>query len=384
MKKEMTPRERVAKTLNFEEPDRVPICIGSSGASVNDAVYYQLKEHFQIEGDVEPFRSGHGDNIYDPRVFDKLGGDFRHVFLKSSQTYEAPVTEDGGRINEWGVKVIRVGKFNEWMSHPLKDATIDDLDTYAWPKPYEGNRDRDLKADIDYWYNETDYAISTRSPSRGFWDLGIQLRGFDQFAMDMILNKPFVHKMMEKILEVLIAYYDVLLSTVGPYVQIVETQDDLAHQTAPFMSPEAYKEFMMPYRKRLNAFIKSKAPQAKIYQHCCGSVRKLIPYMIEAGIEVLNPIQPLAKEMDTGKLKRDFGDKVVFFGGIDLQERLAGPPEVVDQEVKERIRDLAPGGGYILSPANVVQPDVPVENLILLCELARKYGQYPLDLEALK
>lgn len=377
----LTPRERVHKTLNFEEPDRVPICIGSSGASVNDSVYYQLKEHFKIEGDVEPFRSGHGDNIYDPRVFDKLGGDFRHVFLKSNLEYKAQRNEDGSYINEWGVTVKKVGMFNEWIDNPLKHAGILDLDTYKWPKPYVGNRDRDLKADIEHWHNKTDFAISTRSPSRGFWDLGIQLRGFETFVTDMILNKKFVHKMIGKMLEVLLEYYDVLLSTVGPYVQIVETQDDLAHQNAPFISPKLYNEFMLPYRKELNTFIKSKAPNAKIYQHCCGAVRQIIPNMIEAGIEVFNPIQPLAKGMNTAELKKDFGKDIIFFGGIDLQERLAGPPEIVELEVKERIRDLAPGGGYIMSPANVVQPDVPVSNLILMCDLARKYGRYPINID---
>ncbi|GAA0182071.1 uroporphyrinogen decarboxylase family protein [Clostridium sediminicola] len=378
---ELTSRERVHKVLNFEEPDRVPICIGSSGASVNDIVYYQLKEHFKIEGDVEPFRSGHGDNIYDPRVFDKLGGDFRHVFLKSNLDFKAQKNEDGSYVNEWGVTVKKVGMFNEWIDNPLKGAEISDLNTYNWPKPSQGNRDRDLKADVEHWYNDTDFAISTRSPSRGFWDLGIQLRGFEDFVMDMVINKKFVHKMMGKILDVLLGFYDELLSTAGPYVQIVETQDDLGFQTAPFISPQMYDEFMLPYRIELNKFIKSKAPNAKIYQHCCGSIRKIIPNMIEAGIEVFNPIQPLATGMNTAQLKKDFGKDIVFFGGIDLQERLAGPPEIVEMEVKERIRDLAPGGGFILAPANVVQPDVPVSNLILMCDLARKYGKYPINID---
>lgn len=376
----LTSRERVRKALNHEEPDRVPICIGATGASVNDLVYFQLKEHFKIEGDVEPFRSGHGDNIYDPRIFDHLGGDFRHVFLKGSTEFKGEVLPNGGIKNEWGITTIKVGQFNEWTGTPLATATIGDLDGYHWPDPYKGQRDRDLKEDVENYFNKTDFSISTRSPSRGFFDMACFLRGYDKFMMDMALDKKLVHKLMGKILEVLLAYYDVLLNTAGPYVDIVETQDDLAHQNAPFFSPKMYDEFMLPYRKELNAFIKSKAPQAKIYQHCCGAIRKIIPNMMEAGIEVFNPVQPLAKGMNTADLKRDFGKDIIFFGGIDLQQKLAGPPEMVEEEVKERIRDLGPEGGFILSPANVVQPDVPVSNLILLCELAQKYGQYPINI----
>ncbi len=376
----LTSRERVRKTLNHEEPDRVPICIGATGASVNDLVYFQLKEYFKIEGDIEPFRSGHGDNIYDPRIFDHLGGDFRHVFLKGNQNFQGEVLPNGGVKNEWGVTTIKVGQFNEWIGTPLASASLIDLDSYNWPNPYEGNRNRELKETVEDYYFNSNYSISTRSPARGFFDMACFLRGYDRFMMDMVHAKKLAHKLMGKILDVLLAFYDVLLSTAGPYVDIVETQDDLAHQNAPFFSPKMYHEFMLPYRKELNAFIKSKAPQAKIFQHCCGAIRKIIPNMMKAGIEVFNPVQPLAKGMNTAELKRDFGKDIIFFGGIDLQQKLAGPPEVVEEEVKERIRDLAPGGGFILSPANVVQPDVPVSNLILLFKLAQKYGQYPIRL----
>lgn len=376
-----TSRERVLAALEHREPDRVPICLGASGASVTDAVYFQLKERYKIEGDVEPFRSGHGDNIYDPRVFDKLGGDFRHVFLKSSTEFKAVVNEDGSYINEWGVTVKKVGMFNEWIDNPLIDADYADLDTFCWPKPYGGSRDRGLVEQAKWYYDNTDFAIAARSPSRGFFDLGIQLLGFERFMTDMMLNKEFIHKFMHKMLEVLVGFYDVLLDKAGPYIHIVETQGDLGHQNGPFMSPGLFKEFFKPYYTELNKFIKSKAPNVKIYTHSCGSVEPLIYDLIESGIEVLNPVQPLAVGMDTSELKKKYGKDVVFHGGIDLQEALAGSPEMVEKEVKQRIKDLAPGGGYILAPANVVQSDVPIDNLILLFELAEKYGKYPINIE---
>jgi uroporphyrinogen decarboxylase len=376
----MTSRERVLAALNHQEPDRVPLCLGASGASVTDDVYFQLKSHYGIEGDVEPFRSGHGDNIYDPRVFDAMGLDFRHVFLRSSLAYKPVVDSEGGVINEWGVKVQKFGRFYEWISNPLADASISDLDSYPWPKPYEGQRDRGLQDITEEYFNETEFAIASRSPSRGFFDLGIQLRGFERFMMDLVLDKAFVHKLMGKLLEVICGFYDVLLDKVGHRIDIVETQDDYGHQNSLFFSPKTFREMIKPYRAELNQHIRSKAPQAKIYIHSCGAVKELIEDLIDCGVEVLNPVQPLAKGMDMDEMKSRFGKQITFHGSIDLQQALAGTPEDVEQEVKTRIKSLAPGGGFILSPANVVQDDVPIENIIFLFELAKKYGRYPLDI----
>ena len=376
----LTPRERVLTALEHREPDRVPLGLGASGASVTDDVYFKLKDYFGIEGDVEPFRSGHGDNIYDPRIFDCLGVDFRHVFLRSSLEFTPPVNEDGSLVNEWGVTVKKYGRFYEWISNPLADAGVSDIDSYNWPKPYTGNRQRGLMEAINDYYYNTDFAIATRSPSRGFFDLGVQLRGFERFMTDLILDKQFIHKLMNKLLEVMCGFYDVLLDQVGPYVHIVETQDDYGHQNSLFFSPSTFQEMIKPYRAELNAFIKKKAPQARIFIHTCGAVSELIDDLIDCGVDVVNPVQPLARGMETDALKNRFGNRVVFHGGIDLQEALAGTAEDVEIEVKKRLRDLAPGGGYILSPANVVQDDVPVENIVLLFDLAKKYGTYPINI----
>jgi uroporphyrinogen decarboxylase len=137
---------------------------------------------------------------------------------------------------------------------------------------------------------------------------------------DLFLNKQFVHKLMGKLLETSIGFYDVLLEQAGQYLHIVETQDDYGHQNSLFFSPKTFREMIKPYRAELNAFIKKKAPDAKIFIHTCGAVAELVDDLIDCGVEVLNPVQPLAQGMDTGNLKKRFGDKVVFHGGIDLQK----------------------------------------------------------------
>lgn len=376
----LTSRERVQLTLEHKEPDRIPVAIGASGAGVTDDVYFQLKKYLGIKGDVEPFRHGHGDNIYDPRVYDKLGGDFRHVFLMPSEEFVPKKFEDGSLENEYGIRVKKVNGMWEESGHPLSHASLIDLDNYPWPNPYKGNRSRNLISTAKDYFENTDFAVATRSPARGFFLTATQLRGFDRFMMDLVINKPFAHKLLGKISEVLCAYYDVLLDGIGDYIQIVETQDDLAHQKAAFISKEMFREFFMPYRKAVNQVIKDKAPKAKIQYHCCGAVRGLLDEFIECGSDILNPVQPLAKGMDMDELKRLYGKQIVFHGAIDAQFALAGSPEMVENEVIDKIKKLGHGGGYILAPGNVLQGDVPIENIVLLFEYAKKHGKYPINL----
>jgi len=122
----------------------------------------------------------------------------------------------------------------------------------------------------------------------------------------------------------------------------------------------------------------AKAPRAKVLLHCCGSIYKIIPDLIEIGIDVINPVQPLVAEMDTWRLKKEFGKDICFQGGIDIQRAMRGTAADVEKEVLERIKSLAPGGGYVLSTANNIASDIPVENVTLLYELADKLGVYPI------
>jgi uroporphyrinogen decarboxylase len=123
------------------------------------------------------------------------------------------------------------------------------------------------------------------------------------------------------------------------------------------------------------------APNAKVLFHCCGSVYDIIPDFIEIGIDILNPVQPVAKKKDTSALKQELGNEICFQGGIDLQRALIGDLDDVKTEVKERIRTLAPGGGFVLATANNIGYDVPVENAIQLYKLAKEYGTYPISID---
>ena len=208
----------------------------------------------------------------------------------------------------------------------------------------------------------------------GFLDRGCNLRGMENFMMDLALNPEIVHLLIEGTLKVYMKLYDMFLSAVGPYVQMVEYGDDLGAQNNLLISPKAYRTFIKPAQKKLFDLIKDRAPHAKIFMHCDGALRDLLPDLIEVGVDVLNPVQPSAKGMESPGLKRDFGDQLIFHGAVE-QAPQQGSEEDIRAEVRQRIDALAPNGGYVLASCNVIV-DPPVENIVAMFDEARTYGRY--------
>jgi uroporphyrinogen decarboxylase len=197
----------------------------------------------------------------------------------------------------------------------------------------------------------------------------------------LLLEPEFVHTALRRITDLCKAALGHYLDLVGPYLQIIKLGDDLGGQHGPLMSPQTYRDVIKPYHQELFNFIKARTG-ARIFLHTCGSVYRLLPELIDAGVEVLNPIQVSAKDMDTRRLKAEFGDRLSFMGAIDTQRVLPfGTETEVQQEVERRIAHLGPGGGYILAPVHNVQADVPPENLIAMYRHARQVGSYPLELD---
>jgi len=174
---------------------------------------------------------------------------------------------------------------------------------------------------------------------------------------------------------------EALLAEAGEHVDVLVTGDDLGSQNAPLLSPAMYRKLIKPYHAELFSAIKARS-KARIFYHSDGNVYPLLNDLIEVGIDLLNPVQVSARDMgDTARLKREFGGRLAFCGGIDSQWVLPhGTPADVRREVRRRIKDLAPGGGYILASVHCIQPDVPVENLCAMFEEAVVAGRYPLAL----
>ncbi|WP_434509725.1 uroporphyrinogen decarboxylase family protein [Desulfitobacterium sp. AusDCA] len=373
----MNHRERVLAVLNKKIPDRVPLDLCNSSNFINDPAYFALKKYLNIKEDAIQFRKNFTANYYDENLLKALDIDFRHVWLNPPKGYQNKTYPDGTFSDEWGVVYKLLGNERAIVKYPLKDASESDLDKYPWPDPKAPGRTEGLAERARSLYENTDCAIAAHAAhTYGFFDTAWIMRGFNDFLIDLMINKSFAHKLLGKILDIFLGLYDVYLDAVGPYIHTVTHCEDYGMQTAPFISPALYKEMIQPYHKELFAFIKKKAPQVKIIFHSCGAVYPLIPYLIEAGIDVLNPIQHLAQGMDPVKIKKEFGSQIVFHGAIDIQQALAGSVQDVEKEVKQMIDELGQNGGYIVAPANVVQGETPPENVVCLYRTAAEYGRY--------
>jgi uroporphyrinogen decarboxylase len=213
----------------------------------------------------------------------------------------------------------------------------------------------------------------------GVFELGCWLCGFDDFMTRLAIDKKFVTVFFDRVLEIQKEIVGRYLDLVGPYIHIVETADDLGMENNLMISPAIYRELIKPYHKEYTQFIKSKVPHAKVFMHSCGSVFKLIPDLIDNGVDILNPLQPRARNMEPWRLKSTYGDQLCFHGGIDVVEVLPSKsPEEVAAYVKERIEMFGQGGGYILAASHNIQDDTPVENVVAMYTAGLNYGNYPL------
>ena len=183
--------------------------------------------------------------------------------------------------------------------------------------------------------------------------------------------------MLDRLVEYKCAFWERALKEIGDLVDVVVEADDLGGQNSPLMSPKTYRSLIQPRHKQLFSFIKAQAP-VKLFYHTCGAVRVLIPDLIDAGIDILNPVQISSPGMELEALKRDFGRDLVFWGGgVDTQRVLGtATPEQIREHVKQNIEALAPGGGFVFAAVHDIQANVPPENIIAMWEAWQTYGVY--------
>ena len=359
----MTPRERVLTTLAHGEPDRMPVdLMGTAGCLENEA-YYALCDHLGLERQGRAFRRAWNVCFYDDRILEALRVDFRRIWMRGPAHWEPASVDDHTETDEWGMHVKHVGTAAWFVNEPLADASIHDLDTYAWPDPADPGRIEGLAEEAHSLYENTAYAVSLRQPTPGIFELAQRLRGPAQFMMDLAIDKPFAVALVEKINEIRLEYLKRALKEVGRFVHVVEYADDFGSQTGPLVSPAMFAEIFLPAYRVQNDRINDMAPHARIFMHSDGAIRPLIPMFIESGVDVLNPVEPDVPGNDLGPLKEEFGSKLVFHGHLNTKGPMRGSLEDVRAEI-DRIRDgAAVGGGLILAPTNHFQIDVPPENI---------------------
>jgi len=379
----MSPRERVLVALSRREPDRVPVDLGAThNSSIHIDAYNKLKKYLGIEGGKVKFVDIIQQAVTPgEKILEILEVDTRIISAKSPKNWKLTIHEEEDSywfIDEWGVKWKKPkhGYYFDMVEHPLENATIKDLDDYPWPDPDNSGRYEGLEEDAKKLFGNTEYAIVGDARAGSLFERNWYLTGIERFLTDMLLNQEFIEKLLAISLEIQEKKISKFLDAVGNYIQVLALNGDLAMQTGPLMSPDLYRKVIKPYHEKLHRLVKSKT-NAKIFRHCCGSVVPFISDFIEYRVDAIHPVQVSAKDMDTKKLKEKFGDKIGFWGGIDTQLVLPyGTVEDVEKEVKRRIHDLAPGGGYVLAAVHNIQRDVPPENIVAMFKAAKKYGKY--------
>jgi uroporphyrinogen decarboxylase len=384
---ELTSLERVKAALEHREADRVPFDLGGSILTgIHQKAYRRLREYLGlpdreivIEDRIQQLAK------VDDDVKERLKVDVDGINPGGRADRKPEEGEKGDYlyfVDEWGIEwhmPKEGGWYYDMRRHPMAELLPEDaMGRLQYPDPTDTSRYVGMKEKAEEYFRNGRAYILGRNAA-GILEVSLWVRGFQDFFMDMIANKTFAEWLLDKVMEVKWNYWDIILDTVGENVLVISEADDLAAQNGPLISPKVYRELIKPRHTQLFSMIKKKAKaRVYIFFHSCGAVGELIPDLIESGVDILNPVQVSAAGMNTSELKRDFGNDITFWGGgVDTQYVLprGSKREIVD-EVKRRIEDLAPGGGFVFSAVHNIQGDVPPENIMTMWEAFRKYGGY--------
>ena len=371
-------------SLNHQEPDRVPIDLGQAvGDGITLTAYRNLLRHLGMRENAIHLKDRRGQTAkVDEDVLRRFRVDFRGLGLGAPENWKDLWLDDHTYQDEWGVvRTMPPGSYYyDLIRAPFaEDDSVSAIDHHRWPDPFDPGRCRGLREKARHLHRETEYAVIV-DLNCAFFLRCCELRGWENFYMDLVANLEFAEALMDRFLAIRLAIAERALQEVGENVDIVMvTSDDLGGNDRTLISPALYRSLIKPRQKRTFDFFKARTG-AKLYYHTDGAVYPLIPDLIEIGVEALNPIQVSAAGMgDTKKLKREFGEKLTFWGGIDTHRVLPyGTPEQVREEVRRRILDMGPGGGYVVCPVHNIQPEVPPENVVAMYNAAYDLGSYPL------
>jgi uroporphyrinogen decarboxylase len=346
----------------------------------------KMLKHYGLNSDeviMEP--AGFKFIPFHEKLYQRLDVDVRMLYPRTNtaEMLEAQQSKSSYKTI-WGSEIHFNDADGEWaelgVGLPLgyDNLTIEEILAHPWPSPTKdvarGLRRRALEIK-----DQGDYAIGVyRVFEAGiFGVVHNMLRGMMNFFYDLAEDVEIAETLLDKVLEIQKAYYGVVLDEVGDLVDFVETEDDLGMQDRPLISPKVYRDIIKPRHKELIQFIKSHGqPDIKVFMHSDGAIYDLIPDFIDIGVDILNPLQLGAKGIDLKAIKKNYGEKLAFLGGVDVQQPFKGGPDDVRRVVREAIDCLASGGGYILGPTHNYPPDVPVENIVTMFEYAKEYGRY--------
>jgi len=399
----MTPRERVLTALAHREPDRVPIDLGGTESSGMTAVaYMNLCGHLGIKDlpriyDVAQQISHISDHVRRrfsidtaPLAFEPAewagdtASDGRPVL--SPSLWRPQLDSEGARVvkDPAGRVVARMprgGFYYDTVYAPLAAvSTPEELSRFKhvfdeFDKPAIMNEGWDSMAERARSLHGHTGCCVVANLCLHVLAGGQVLRGFENFMVDLVSDQPMAFAVMEHLLDAYFPRIDTFAERMAEHVDVVLVNDDLGTQAGPMLSPDTYRNTVKRFHARLYSYVKKRFGKP-LLMHSCGSIYKLIPDLIDIGVDAINPVQVSAADMDSAKLKKEFGDSLAFWGGgCDTQSVLGrGTPAEVRAEVKRRIEDLAQGGGFVFTQVHNIQPDVPPENVVAMLDAALEYG----------
>lgn len=396
----MTSRERVLAALNHREPDRVPVDFsGHRSSGIAAVAYPKLREFLGLPPrPIRVYDVIQQLAIIDEDVLDRFGVDTIELgrgFVLDEESWSPWTLPDGtpclvpswtGIDKEGGRWIIR-SKTGRVLAHmpegvlyfeqtyfPFLDG--DDLQAVSaaleesmWtavaspPGPIDS---QSLSEGAKQLREKTGRAIIGLFGGNLF-EIGQFLYRNDRFMMLLAAEPQHAHDFLDKLVEIHLTNLERFLEAVGEYIDIVLFGDDLGMQTGPMISPQMYREFFKPRHKLLWNRAKQLA-DVKVMLHCCGGVRELMPDLIEAGVDAINPVQISCSGMDAGRLKAEFGADITFWGGgCDTRDILSsGTPQQVAENVKEQVRILSPGGGFVFQQVHNILANIPPANIVAM------------------
>jgi len=373
----MLPRERILAALNHQESDRIPTALGGGPYGLVDDLYLRLVKHLGLGKPVLPFRSGHSISYMDDRLLERLGTDIRYCWpglLPNSPI--SPGEDDDTFYDSYGQVWKRALPYYYTGEGILHDATsTDDIERLVrWPDLTDPRWTAGLAERARSLREDTDYFVAMRMvASHGPFQTACDLRGTENFLMDLTLRPEFAQALLDKVTSAIDGLLHLALQAGGKWFDMVELPgDDYAGNTSTIISPAMFRSFIAPCLARLINTIKEYNPHTCVMLHSDGAITKLLPDIVGLGVDVIHPLEPLPAT-DIPAVKARFGDRVTFLGGIDISHAMPGSRADVIAEVQRRITQLAPGGGYILAPSNHLQSDVPPENVVTLFETAHNF-----------
>lgn len=341
----MTSKQRVYNALGRKETDRVPMWVW-----YHPAVYDLLRERFGWDNDT-------ADST--------LGNDIKSVHISINREMFRSLAPGEEYVDEWGVTWIREGWYNQVCRSPLADEDVSALKDYEFPDPDGEERYLPLSR-LCARFGE-DYFVGA-DVSGAIFEPCYHIRSMESLLVDMLQDKEAVQVFFDKAMEFT---RRVCLRALEHPIDWVWLGDDVGGQEAMMLSPTLWRELLKPRLASVIESVKAARPGVYVAYHSCGAIRPIIGDLVEIGVDVMNPIQPLCPGMDPLEVKAEYGDRMAFLGALDTQDFLIhSTADEVYRHTRDLISGMSGGGGYILGTSHTVQPDTPIENILAISRAA--------------